>query len=106
MNRTEALEALRAILAAMEDTYHKFLPAQIDKMQAAIAALSAPCDICGGRKPLVTIVGGITDEDLYHAQRGPSNPFDEVTIACRGRANHRPVDVLILPADEPQEEAP
>jgi len=81
MNRTEALEALRAILVAMEDTYHKFLPAQIDEMQAAIAALSLPCDICGAGLVLArgwlheigTVGGTITHAKFSEGHAPPSN---------------------------------
>lgn len=60
---------------------------------------SSPC-ACGGREPIAVVDGGITDLGLEHIKRGPDHPFDEFTIACRGRGLHRPVDVLIFDAAE------
>lgn len=102
MNRDEALEALEYAF----ETLSKLPPTgTLEHIGKVIDFLKSPC-ACRGREPLTVVKGSITDLELEHARRGPDHPFDEFSIACRGRGLHRPIDVLIfdaLPAEGAKE---
>jgi hypothetical protein len=90
MKREQALENLRIALHLVE-----MIPegATITELEALRGI--APC-VCGGLDPLAVIDGGMRDVVLQHAKEGPSDPYDQWEIGCRGRVGFRPVRVIIL----------
>jgi len=91
MNKDEALEYLKELKGVWPRDWSL---AQLDK---AIAALSAPCPICGGREPKANMVVRVPNPEA------PARVESSLNILWGAWPSIEPgelVRVLILPAEE------
>lgn len=94
MTKDEALEVLREVKGYTLPT------GLLNKLDNAIAALSESCPTCGGREPLANMTVQVPE-----SRAGIEASFSFVWSMFPAIEPGSRVRVLILPADEPKEEA-